>query len=144
MSVFLPDVNVLLALVTEGHVSHEKVKRWFQKSGSRQWATCPLTEAGFVRIASNPKFSEDPLDIGEALEMLKLLTKNEGHDFWPVDIAFSEAVQPVSPRLFGHRQVMDAYLLGLAIHKNGTLVTLDGALRTLAGREFGNHLLCLE
>jgi predicted nucleic acid-binding protein len=40
-------------------------------------------------------------------------------------------VAPFEKRLFGHRQVTDAYLLGLAVHKKGRLVTLDETVAAL-------------
>lgn len=30
---------------------------WFARNSAKGWATCPLVEAGFVRILSNPAFS---------------------------------------------------------------------------------------
>lgn len=144
MSPFLFDVNVLIALVREDHVSHAKVKRWFQQSGSKHWVTCPLTEAGFVRVVSNPKFATHCVDISEALEMLSIVTRLPGHDFWTMDLGFVDAVSPFAERLFGHQQVADAYLLGMAIKRKGGLVTLDRALKALAGTEFRDHLLVLE
>jgi uncharacterized protein len=141
---FLLDVNVLIALVFEDHVAHRTVKRWFQQSGARHWATCPLTEAGFVRIVSNPRFSEPPLHIDEALAMLNRLGQLPGHSFWPMEAAFLDAVGPFAERLFGHQQVSDAYLLGVAIRKKGKLVTLDRAIQALAGNEFGNAVVILD
>ena len=144
MSAYLLDVNALIALVLEDHVAHKTVKRWFQQAGSRSWVTCPWTEASFVRIVSNPRFSQPALDISEAMEMLDIVTHLPGHRFWPMDIGFTEAVTAFSERLFGHQQVSDAYLLGLAVKKKGTLVTLDGGMRTLAGSEFQTHVVVLE
>jgi len=141
---FLLDVNVLIALVFQGHIAHRTVKRWFQQSGAKHWATCPLTEAGFVRVVSNPKFSHPALHIDEALAMLDRLNQLPGHRFWPVEVAFLDAVRPFAERLFGHQQVSDAYLLGMAIQKKGRLVTLDRAIRALAGSEFRNAVVILE
>lgn len=144
MTTHLLDVNVLIALVREDHVGHKTVKRWFQHTGSRSWATCPMTQASFVRIVSNPKFSEPALDLSEAVEMLEIVTRLPGHRFWPMDIAFADAVAPFSERLFGHQQVGDAYLLGLALKKKGVLVTLDRAIAALAGEEFRPAVAVLE
>jgi toxin-antitoxin system PIN domain toxin len=144
VSPFLFDVNVLIALLHQHHVFHKTVKRWFERTGAKQWVTCPLTEASFVRIVSNPRFSEPSLDLSEAQEMLRIVTKLPGHRFWAMDIAFLEAVEPFTERLFGHQQVSDAYLLGMAVKKKGRLVTLDRAIKALAGDEFRDHVLLLE
>jgi uncharacterized protein len=144
VSPFLLDVNVLIALLRQDHVSHKIVKQWFQRNHARGWATCLLTEASFVRIVSNPKFSDPSLDISEALEMLHIVSKLPGHRFWTMDDSFLDAVQPFTERLFGHQQVTDAYLLGMAMKKNGKLVTLDRGINALAGSEFRDHVLLLE
>jgi toxin-antitoxin system PIN domain toxin len=102
-------------------VTSEHVKR----------ATCPMTESGFVRIVSNPAFSRRPVSPRDALEVLRGSLQHRTHRFWPEDIGIAEAVSEFVPRLVGHRQVTDAYLLGLAIHKKGKLVTLDRGLESL-------------
>jgi toxin-antitoxin system PIN domain toxin len=144
LSAYLLDVNTLIALVLEDHVAHKAVKRWFQQTGFRSWVTCPWTEASFVRIVSNPRFSEPALDISEALEMLEIVTRLPGHRFWPMDISFTDAVAPFIEKLFGHQQVSDAYLLGLTLKKKGRLVTLDRAIQALAGTEFRGQVVVLE
>ncbi|MGB8771158.1 MAG: TA system VapC family ribonuclease toxin [Candidatus Korobacteraceae bacterium] len=141
---FLIDVNVLIALLHEAHESHNKVQRWFRELDGKPWATCSLTQAGFVRIVSNPRFSEHPVDLGEALEMLSVVTHLPSHRFWPMDIDLAEAVAPFHDKLFGHRQVTDAYLLGLAIRNKGSLVTLDRAIEAMAGAEFAQNLTVLQ
>jgi toxin-antitoxin system PIN domain toxin len=144
MSKFLLDVNVLIALVTEGHIAHRKVTRWFRQQGGRHWATCPLTEAGFVRVVANPKFSESTIDMSEAMEMLGLLTQREGHEFLPVETGFLEAVKPFAEEMFGHQQVTDGYLLGVALKAKAVLVTLDGGIKSLAGNEFSEAVFVIE
>lgn len=144
MTPLLLDVSVLIALVDESHGAHNKVQRWFRDLDGKPWATCALTEAGFVRIISNPKFFEPPLDVGEALELLAVLKRLPGHCFWPMDVDLVEAVALFREKLFGHGQVTDAYLLGLAIRNRGCLVTLDRAIEAMAGDDFGQNLTILE
>src|SRR2546425_856467 len=47
------------------------------------------------------------------------------------EIEFGKAVRRFQERLVGHRQVTDAYLLGLALFKKGRLATLDESVMTL-------------
>ncbi len=61
-----------------------------------------------------------------------------------MDISLAEAVQPFRERLFGHRQVTDAYLLGLAIKNKGRLVTLDRGIEVLAGESYRQYVTVLE
>jgi toxin-antitoxin system PIN domain toxin len=142
VSASLLDVNVLIALAYEWHVGHSLVQGWFRESAGA-WATCPLTESGFVRIACNPSAIEQSVKVREALRMISTITVRPGYRFWPADINFSEAVQPFRERVFGHRQVTDAYLLGLAIKNKGRLVTLDRGIEALAGEDYRQHVTVL-
>jgi len=57
MSVRLLDVNVLIELLDSAHVRHEAAVRWFRSGAAREgWASAPITENGFVRIASHPSY----------------------------------------------------------------------------------------
>ena len=127
----LLDVNVLVALMWEAHEQHELVQRWFTRHARNGWATCPFTQAGFVRILSSAAFSRDAVAPLHALAVLTATLENRFHRFWPDDIGFAEAVGPFRGKLHGHRQVTDAYLLGLAIRKRGRIATLDQGLAAL-------------
>ncbi len=131
MTAFLLDVNVLIALMWPAHESHSDVQHWFARNSRRGWATCPFTQAAFVRVLSNPAFSPDAVTPQEAINVLSANLKHRFHRFWRDDIAFTEAVERFRGRLVGHQQVSDAYLLGLAIHKDGKLATLDRAFLAL-------------
>ena len=131
MSPFLLDVNVLLALHWRGHQAHLNAQDWFARKSSLGWATCPFTQAAFVRLLANPACSPDAVAPREAMKALEIALQHPSHCFWSDEIDFASAVQPFRRRIVGHRQVNDAYLLGLAIHKGGRLATLDRGLLAL-------------
>jgi uncharacterized protein len=131
MSAFLLDVNVLVALLWPTHNLHLRAQRWFAAHSKHGWATCPLTEAGFVRITSNPAFSSDALATQEALDLLSTNLGTRSHRFWPDEISLADAVKALGINLSGHQQVTGAYLLGLASHHRGKLATLDNSLASL-------------
>jgi toxin-antitoxin system PIN domain toxin len=139
----LLDVNVLIALGHEDHEDHSRAKAWFKQEKARPWATCPFTEAGFVRVVSNPSYQEPSLDVQDSLDMLAALRSLSGHRFWGVDFGFGEAVEPIASRFFGHQQVADAYLLAIAVRHKGRLVTFDRGLIFLAGEEFRGNIVVL-
>ena len=56
MSVFLLDANLLIALAWPEHEAHNRAGSWFARHSRSGWATCPFTQAAFVRILSNPAF----------------------------------------------------------------------------------------
>ncbi len=139
----LLDTNILIALARSEHVVHEKVKHWFKQMGDGAWATCALTESGFVRLMSNPAFFTPAPDVPEATALLERLKEIPEHHFWTIDLNFRSAAELVGKRLLGHQQVTDAYLLALAISKKGQLVTLDRGIKTLAGPDHAGHVLVL-
>jgi uncharacterized protein len=128
---FLLDVNLLIALLWPPHEAHPRAQRWFKKNAEQGWATCAMTEAGFVRIVSNPAFSRQVVSPRDALEVLHGSLQHRAHQFWTQDIGVAEAVAHFGQRLKGHQQITDAYLLGLAIHKKGRLATLDAGVSSL-------------
>jgi toxin-antitoxin system PIN domain toxin len=132
MSAHLLDVNVLIALAWPEHKQHSLVRGWFRKNRAKGWATCPLVQAGFVRILSNPAFSSHSVAIPEAVEALRVGVQDDAHQFWPDSISFPDAVGLLRGRISGHQQVTDAYLVALAIRHRGKLATLDRGIAQLA------------
>jgi toxin-antitoxin system PIN domain toxin len=131
VSGFLLDANVLIALVWPAHTAHDRVQRWFGKNAHHGWASCPLTELAFVRVISNPAFSADALAPREALGLLSANLKHPSHRFWPDAVPLLDAIHDLQPKLVGHQQLTDAYLLGLAIHHKAKLATLDNGVVAL-------------
>jgi hypothetical protein len=123
---YLLDINLLLALTDPMHVHHEPAHRWFAEKGKRAWATCPITEIGFVRIASHPNYPNRPGDVAGVLAILYQLRKAPGHHFWAEDISLLQLLH--SEAIISTGQVTDAYLLGLAVDKKGKLATFDSRI----------------
>jgi uncharacterized protein len=132
MTAYLLDTNMLIALLWPSHTQHALALKWFARRRAKGWATCPITEAGFVRITSNPAFSRDAVTPREAIGLLATNTAASDHRFWPDELPLSEAVAFAGARLVGHQHVTDAFLLGLAIHRKGVLATLDERIAALA------------
>ena len=130
MKAYLLDVNVLVALAVPSHVLHARVVRWFEQHSERGWATCPFTEAAFVRILSNPALSPAALTPERALELLQRNIEHARHQFWPADIPLGRAFEMSMVRATGHRQISDIYLLGLAVQHKGLLATCDEGIPT--------------
>lgn len=123
MTTYLLDVNLLLALSDPMHVHHEPAHRWFAAIGSASWATCPITENAFVRIASQPSYPNRPGDVGVVLDILRRWCEADGHHFWPDDASIRDLILPGA--VVVHQQLTDVYLLGLAGGRGGKLATLD-------------------
>ena len=119
------EAALLIALFWPSHERHVAALAWFTRHRKKGWATCPFTQAGFVRIVSNPAFSRDAVLPREAIEVLTANTSAPDHAFWPDELELADAVGFAGLRLAGHQQVTDAYLLGLAFRRGGILATLD-------------------
>jgi toxin-antitoxin system PIN domain toxin len=136
MTTYLLDVNVLLALSDPMHVHHDAAHQWFAARGRFAWATCPLTENGFVRIASHPSYPNRPGDVLVVLSILRQFCAAVGHSFWAADASIREVLQP--GMLITHTQITDVFLLGLAVRNGGKLATFDqriSAMAVLGGSE---------
>lgn len=123
MTVYLLDVNLLIALSDPMHIHTDPAHRWFDESGKQAWATCPITENAFVRIISHPRYPNAVVDVRAAIEMLRALAGAPGHTFWSDDVSLASVV--ARDALVTNAQLTDVYLLGLAIHHGGKLATLD-------------------
>lgn len=126
----LLDVNALVALAWDSHVHHASVRAWFAEHGRSGWATCPVTESGFVRVSSNPKVLPSPIGVAAARETLAAMRSAGAHRFLADDVSLTDADVPA---VAGHRQVTDAHLLTVARRAGLPLVTFDTALVTLVG-----------
>ncbi|MEW9837151.1 TA system VapC family ribonuclease toxin [Mesorhizobium marinum] len=126
------DVNVLVALIDPGHVAHDAAHGWFATSGNQDWATCPMTENGVIRIVGSPKYPNTPGSPAAVAAIMTKLCSLSGHRFWPDDLSLiaSDLVDP--GRILTSTQVIDTYLLALAKTNRGKLATFDRRLSVAA------------
>jgi hypothetical protein len=82
------------------------------------------------------------LSMVEATAMLARLAQESGYHHQSISADWHTLCGPFLKRLFGHNQITDAYLLGLAVHEGLVLVTFDRAIPHLAG-EHSTHALVL-
>ena len=129
----LLDVNALVALAWDSHVHHHAIRSWMAANGPHGWATCPITESGFVRVSSNANVLPIAIAVEAARAVLTSLRTAAGHRFLTDDVSI---VDNDVPRFHGHRQVTDAHLLTLARRRGVRLLTFDAAIVALAqGRD---------
>jgi toxin-antitoxin system PIN domain toxin len=132
MTAYLLDVNVLISLAWPEHVHYARARAWFARNSKKGWATCPLVEAGFVRIVANPAFSLRSVSTEQAIEALRSSFRTETHQFWPDSISFPEAARVLKRSVRGHQRITDAYLVALAMRNRGKLATLDRGIAEIA------------
>ncbi len=143
MSRALLDINVLLALLDSDHVDHSRAHDWLDDGIEERWASWPVTENGFVRIISQPRYPS-PIAPAEAIDLLRRACDSGPHEFWACDVSLLDARIVDRSRLHGPRQVTDAYLLALATVHDGRFVTFDRSLSISAvKRATKDHLTIL-
>jgi hypothetical protein len=130
----LLDINVLVALFDPDHVHHDTAHDWFAAEGRAAWATCPLTEAGFARVLSNPAYRGTIVRAADLADRLGRFCRSGGHEFWPDEVSLLDRSLFDLSKVAGHRQLTDVYLLGLAHRRHGRLVTFDHAIPLAAVR----------
>lgn len=129
---WLPDVNVLVALVSGGHVHHDAVQTWFAASSNQGWCTTPLTELGLLRILCHPSATDDPLTWPDALDLLRQIKAHPHWRFVEAGVPAEQALDAMQVQ--GHNQINDAYLLGLAVQGQMVLTTFDKGFTSLLKR----------
>ena len=87
----LPDVNVLVALAWPTHVHHELVHAWIARHSGEPWATCPLTQSGFVRVSSNRQVIPAAKSPREAIQALDAMIGRPGHVFLADEVSIADA-----------------------------------------------------
>ena len=128
MTTFLLDVNVLIALMDPAHVQHDEAHAWFSRTGKQNFATCPITENGLLRIVGHPKYPNSPGPPSSVAKLLAAFRELPGHHFWPAKISIADNSQVDVALLSSHSRVTDSYLLALARSYRGRLATMDHRL----------------
>jgi toxin-antitoxin system PIN domain toxin len=135
----LLDINVLIALLDSDHVDHLRAREWLSDEISAGWASCAITQNGFVRIVSQPRYPS-PVPSTMAIERLARATSTRHHEFWPCTVSLLDGRSVHASHVLGPRQVTDIYLLALAAANKGRLVTFDRSipLAAVAGASASN------
>jgi len=144
VSAALLDVNVLIALMDPRHVHHELAHSWFAGSAPSAWATCPITENAVLRILGHPRYPNSPGPPAVVAPLLQGLLAHPRHRFWPDDLSLLTGTVVLHERLLDSAQLTDAYLLALAVHHAGKLVTLDRRLQGDGVRGGAEALVVLQ
>ena len=130
----LLDVNVLIALLDADHLHHRSATQWLSRNIAPGWASCAITQNGCVRIMAQPGYP-NPLPAAQVAARLAEATRTQHHLFVASNVSLLDPDHFDTAQLLGHRQVTDAYLLGLAVAHGMRVVTFDAsvALRVVRG-----------
>jgi hypothetical protein len=136
----LLDINVLIALLDRGHLSHQATLSWMERELHHGWATCPITENGVVRIMAQPAYPNQR-PAAQVAERLAEACSHPSHQFWPEEISLVQDGLVHWERVLGSRQITDLYLLAVAASRGGRFVTLDQRIQSdLVSNASAEHL----
>ena len=131
MTGHLLDVNALIALVWEDHQFHDTMDAWFARHAKRGWASCAVTQSGFIRVMSQLALAGPVRTVAELADALQHNLAHPAHRLLALDFDFAEVLARCSGGVVGHRQVTDAYLLTAAMRAGMKLLTFDSGVGAL-------------
>jgi uncharacterized protein len=142
----LLDLSVVLALAEPGTERNRSAREWLGTVDSSSCGICSLTERDFVRVFSDSAVRPQPEGLLLATAILGTWKGHSVFPRWPMPSEFGwvDLTARFAARIYGHRQITDAYLLGMVIKENGVLVTFDSAIQYMAGTEFRENVLVLN
>ena len=114
---WLLDVNFILASRWTTHPEHAAAKSWIASAGA--FATCAISELGFVRISLGPAYQAGWIAVQESLHKLH---QRPGHNFVADEVNGTDSPETAS------KDTTDAHLITLAKRHGMKLATLDSEL----------------
>jgi toxin-antitoxin system PIN domain toxin len=133
---FLPDVNVWLALAFDQHAHHAAARGWFDAGpAGAECLFCRYTQMGFLRLATNPK--ANPLQTCTMTLAWQVYDAIRLHP----RIAWADEPAGLDPiwrgftfgATFSTHVWNDAYLAALAVAGGYRVVTFDSGFTQFAG-----------
>lgn len=121
---YLLDVNSLLALVVLEHEFHARVASWVKRlsaDGTPEFATCSITELGFVRVLGQAQ--QYGSSVTQARELLLKVKASDGMR-WKF-ISDDRDISHLPKWVRTPKQTTDGHLAGLARANEAILATLD-------------------
>ena len=131
---FLPDVDVLLALLFDAHKHHPVARAWFDGVEHSSCVVCRMTQSALLRLSSNPAlFGEEALRLSEAWACYDALMDDPRIEYGmePVGIEHRWRRLTASPS-YSPKVWTDAYLVAFAVTGDLQLVTFDTSLGSMA------------
>ncbi len=135
-TIFLPDVNVWLALASERHVHAEVCGRWLNSINDGEVAFCRVTQMGLLRLLTHESvMGMEVLSSRSAWRLYQTMLKDERIRFVPEPFALEEEWRRVTAQDRPTPKIWtDAYLIAFARAAAMRFVTLDRALISMDAR----------
>ena len=129
--IFLPDVNVWLALASRRHVHNERAARWFEGVDRDQAAFCRITQMGLLRLLTNQHaMGRDAVTQVEAWAVYRRISSDERVHFLTEPAGIEEVWHGMTRKSQPATNVWtDAYLQAFAQLKDLQVVSFDRGFR---------------
>ncbi len=118
---YLFDVSALIAFGLGHHVFHDRVFRWVDLERKSTFLTCPITELGFIRVASQPAVYA--LSVKDARDLLQQMKSNP--DLPLSFLVDDQDISTLPSWVKTPAQTTDGHLAHLATAHHAVLATLD-------------------
>lgn len=137
-----PDINLLVYAYDDTSPFHKAASTWLEEVlSSEQVFFSWQTLCGFLRIVTNPRIYRQPMDLGDAIEIVEswLEIKNShlvslDKKSWPVFVSMLTAGQAPGDL------VMDAHLAAMAASCGATVASTDRDFTRFPGLQFTNPI----
>ncbi len=125
--IYLPDVNLWIALTVSGHVQHRAAMAWLAEAGDETLAFCRVTQMGFLRLLTNERvMADDAFTADRAWRLLERIQREDRVIFSQEPAGLDRAWQKLTAaHKTGANFWTDTYLAAFAESAGCTLVTFD-------------------
>jgi hypothetical protein len=131
--IYLPDVNVWIALASDQHIHHSVANQWIQNLEADKLAFCRVTELGFLRLLTNVHvMGQSVLKAAQAWDIYDTLLADPRIIFLTEQPGFGTHWRRIGSSISGGPNAWtDAYLAALASFERITIATFDRRFRPL-------------
>ncbi len=132
--IFLPDVNLWLALAFQSHVHHSVAKAWFESRSGGECVLCRMTQQGLLRLATNPRaFGPEAMSLAGVWRFYDDLLADPRVEFITEPQGVESVWRSYTERgVFTAKVWNDAYLAAFANVGNLRIATFDRDFRQFA------------
>ncbi len=128
MSLFLFDINFIVAFLQPNHDHHEAAHAWFLNREKSRWATCQLSINGAFRVFWRLTAFSRPMLASDIAETMQIFLDKPGRVTLNGHPQITDLTVFDLTKLRGHNQIPDVILLAIAVQNQARLLTFDQSI----------------
>ena len=140
----VPDVNLLVYAHNESSRFHTEASRWWEAglNGDKSVLLPHICINGFIRLMTHPKILEEPLRVGDTLEMVDVWLESECVSLLgPGERHYSFYKKALLNVGIGGKLTTDAYIAAMAMENQATVYSNDNDFGRFVGLKWENPLV---